>query len=215
MTGFTQKDKHGIALIIAVLLALGAMLSYNMRLASKPKADANNCILPINKKSVFFIDQSDSIPSQTSTEIVRRILNIVSSDVSSNELVTIFQITDASRAHLEPIFSKCKPARDGSELTENVRLIRKRFTEEFEKPLKVALATPPPKADTSPIGEVLIDLSLTDYLRGDVNRLVVFSDLMQNTKNISLYRCTGSKQAIADFRAHRAGAVERPTCGFR
>jgi hypothetical protein len=211
MSALSKKDRQGIGLIALVVVIAGLLIAYNLSLSSRAKPDALNCISPVTKKSVFVIDQSDSIPGQTSIEILRRIRNAITSDVSANELVTIIQITDGSRTHLEPIFSKCKPAEDGNELTDNVRQIRKRFADEFEKPLEAALATATPKSSTSPIGEVLIDLSLSDYLRGVTNRLFVFSDLMQNSANTSLYRCSDSKQAIAEFKARRAGAVERPT----
>jgi hypothetical protein len=211
MTNLSKKDKQGVALIVAVFVGLAILVFYNISLSSRAKPDARSCIAPIAKRTVFVVDQSDSIASQTSSEILRRIRKVVSADVSSNELVTIFQITDGSRTHLEPIFSKCKPEQGGNELTDNVRLIQKRFVEEFDKPLETALAASPPKSENSPIGEVLIDVSLSDYLRGETNRLVIFSDLMQNSGNASLYRCGDSRQAIAEFRNRRAGAVERPT----
>jgi hypothetical protein len=211
MKVLSKKDKQGIGLIAAVVIIVGLLIAYNLSLSSRQRPDALNCIAPVTKKTVFVIDQSDSIPEQTAAEILRRIRNAVASDVSDNEQVTIFQVTDGSRTHLEPIFSKCKPAKDGFELTENVRMIRKRFADEFAKPLEAALATATPKSSTSPIGEVLIDLSLSDYLRGDTNRLFVFSDLMQNSGNTSLYRCSDSKHAVSEFRARRSGAVERPT----
>jgi len=211
MTALSTKDRQGLLIIAVVLLVLAILIGYNFTLSSRPKPDGRNCVAPIVKRTVFVIDQSDTIAAQTSTEILRRIRDIVSTGVAANELVTIFQITDGSRTHLEPIFSKCKPASDGNELTENVRMIQKRFVQEFEKPLEAALLTPSPKSKSSPIGEVLIDTSLSEYLRGDTNRLVVFSDFMQNSDNASLYRCGSSQQAIAEFKDRRAGAVERPS----
>lgn len=211
MKQFSTKDKQGIMLIAAVVVLLGSIFAYKMHLTSRPKPDAQNCVDPVVRKSAFVLDQSDSIPEQTSVEIMRRLREAIDKDVQENELVTIFQVTDKSRTELRPIFSKCKPKRDGNELTENIRMIQKKFKSEFVEPLDEALSNPPPKSSSSPIGEILIDLSLTGFLSGEKNRLFVFSDLMQNSNNTSLYDCQSAGQAIAEFRAKRAGAVERPT----
>ncbi|MFC3442168.1 hypothetical protein ACFOKF_13405 [Sphingobium rhizovicinum] len=211
MKQFSNKDKQGMMLIAAVVVLLVLIVAYNMHLTSRPKPDARSCIAPVVRKSVFVLDQSDSIPEQTSVEIMRRIREAIDKDVQENELVTIFQVTDEARTALRPIFNKCKPKRDGNELTENARMIQKKFQSEFIEPLDEALSNPPPKSSTSPIGEILIDLSLTGFLSGENNRLFVFSDLMQNSNNSSLYACQSADQAIAQFRAKRTGAVERPT----
>ncbi|WP_323810211.1 hypothetical protein [Sphingobium baderi] len=211
MNSLSKKDKQGLMLIAAVVAILGLIVAYNMRLASRPKPDAQSCIQPVSKKTVFVLDQSDTIPEQTSIEIVRRIREAIAKDVQENELVTIFQVTDASRTSLRPIFTKCKPKQDGNELTENKRFIQKAFQEEFMHPLEDALSHAPPKSSSSPIGEILIDLSLTGFLSGEENRLYVFSDLMQNSSNASLYACRNADQAISEFRSKRAGAVERPS----
>jgi hypothetical protein len=211
MSTLSAKDRQGIGLITLVLIAAGAMIAVNMHLSARPKPDSRSCIAPISRKTVFLIDLSDAIPDQTATEIKSRVLNAVSKDVQFNELVSVFVITDTSRTQLTPIFSACKPQQSGSEITENVRTIKKRFSDNFQKPLERALATRPPQSATSPVGEAVIDLSLSDYLRAPENRMVVFSDMMQNSGNYSLYSCTDAHAAIAGFRQNRAGAMERPT----
>jgi hypothetical protein len=39
----------------------------------------------------------------------------------------------------------------------------------------------------------------------------VFSDMLENTKRFSMYRCSAPDAAIAEYRASRVGAKERPT----
>jgi hypothetical protein len=103
------------------------------------------------------------------------------------------------------------PQRDGSDLTENRRKIQRQFAERFTKPLDAALAGTPAKSDSSPISEAVSDLSASEFLGAPTNRLIIFSDMLQNSDNASLYGCTSAKAAIVDFRSHRAGAIERPT----
>lgn len=211
MTALSKKDKQGILLIAVLVVAAMAAVFVSHAASNRPKPDARNCISPIQAKTVFVIDQSDSIPDQTADEIVKRIGSVIDADVQANELVSIFQVTDGARQNLKPIFSYCKPAADGNELTENTRIIKQRFKTQFEEPLRKALASRPPVSKTSPIGEILIDISLMDELRSDRSRLVVFSDLMQNSPSTRMYGCASKDQAIAQFHAQRAGAVERPT----
>lgn len=210
MSRFTSKDKQGLALITGVLLAVVAMFVFNARLSSRPKPDARNCVGLVTSKTVLLIDQSDAIPEQTSIEIRNRALKTVSADVKTNELVSVYAISDDARAKLLPVFSACKPQSDGSELTENVKGIKRRFSQQFEKPLEAALAAKPKTSKASPIGEVIIDLSLSENLRAEQSRLIVFSDMLQNSGSSSLYGCSGAQAAIRDFRQHRAGAKERP-----
>ncbi len=211
MSTLSAKDRQGVWLIALVLIAVGAMFAFNMHLSARPKPDSRSCIAPVSRKTVFLIDLSDAIPDQTADEIRSRVLKAVSKDVQFNELVSVFVINNNSRTQLTPIFNACKPQKSGSEITENVRMIEKRFSDNFQKPLERALATRPPRSSTSPVGEAVIDLSLSDYLRAPESRLVVFSDMMQNSGNYSLYGCTSAQAAIASFRQHRAGALERPT----
>jgi hypothetical protein len=211
MGNLSAKDQQGIAIIAVVIAVAIGMVAYNSHLSARAKPDERNCVAPISRKTVFVIDQSDAIPSQTITEIRNRALQTVANDVQANELVSVYLVSDEARTRLTAIFSACKPEQQGSELTEDVKAIKRRFKENFQKPLEAALSLHPPKSVASPLAEVIVDLSLSDHLRAPDNRLVVFSDMMQNSSNTSLYQCADAKSAIANYREHRSGAVQRPT----
>jgi hypothetical protein len=211
MASLSRKDKHGLVLIGAVLAALLALFAVNYQLSNKPKADERNCIVPVTDKTVILIDRSDDTPTQTLDEIVARIKDYVATRAAQNELISIFEITPTSRTRLSPVFSSCLPQKDGNDLYQNRRAIQKFFEERFEAPLDAALAKPPSRSNTSPISEVITDLAASEHLNAAHSRLMVFSDLMQNSDNTSLYGCTSSSDAIAHFRQKRAGAIERPT----
>jgi hypothetical protein len=210
MAALSKKDRHGLMLIATVLALVAVLLTFNWRLSDKPKPDQRNCLTPIERKTVIVVDRSDDTPTQTVREIVARVKRFALERAQENELISLFEISGASRTALNPVFSACLPQKDGNDLFENRRHIQRYFEEHFATPLDAALARPPALSESSPISEAIIDLSASEYLDAPSNRLLVFSDLIQNSDNTSLYGCTSARQAIAQFREHRAGAIERP-----
>ena len=63
----------------------------------------------------------------------------------------------------------------------------------------------------SPIAQALTDISLSHYLRGRSNTLVVFSDLLEHTAQFSMYRCSSATDPVKAYRETRRGALERPS----
>lgn len=211
MSALSKKDKQGFMLIGGVVLLVSLLFLANYQHSNRPKLDDRSCAATIDRSTAIVIDRSDDTPSQTLDEIVARTRQFVSERAQEGELISLFEISSASRTNLKPVFSECLPQKDGDDLYENRRKIQRYFSERFAKPLEQALARPPAKSASSPISEALIDLSASEYLNGRSNRLIVFSDLMQNSPNASLYGCSSAEHAIAEFRSRRAGAIERPT----
>jgi hypothetical protein len=210
MKTFTDKDKLGIILILAIASAILAIMIATAFLGAQAKADKDNCIDPVTFKTAILIDRSDSVTVQSSKEIVRRVLDHVRHVVPVNGRVAIFEINGTSRINLIPIFAACKPKAEGNRLYENKRSIEKTFLRSFEQPLGLALARQSDPTATSPLSETIIDISLSDHLHAKRSNLIIFSDLMQNSENTSIYGCADAAFAIRQFRERRAGAKERP-----
>ena len=210
MAALTRKDKNGLALMGGVLAVLAAVLLLAINDGDRLPAGPDNCHASVKAKTVILIDGSDVITAQGSEEIVRRSLDFVREHVGVDERVSIFEVTDVSQRSLKPRFSACKPPATGNRLNQDTRAVEKKFVQSFQKPLEDALAASGAESSVSPISEAVIDLSLSDYLRAERSNLLVFSDLLQHSRNTSLYGCSSGRAAIADFRAHRAGAMERP-----
>jgi hypothetical protein len=77
--------------------------------------------------------------------------------------------------------------------------------------LAEALKRPATTSETSPVAEVLTDLSASDVMQSPSTRLMVFSDMMQNSGNGSLYGCRDGRSAIAAYKRSKSGSIERPT----
>jgi hypothetical protein len=211
MAAFSKKDQQGFLLIAVVVALVGVAFAFSYQQSNKPKLDDRSCGANIARSTAIVIDRSDDTPSQTLDEIIARTKRFVTERAIQGELVSLFEISSDSRTALKPVFSACVPQRDGSDIYENRRKIQRLFSEDFAKPLEAALAAKPTRSKSSPISEAVIDLSASQYLGAPANRLIVFSDLLQNSDNASLYRCSSAKSAISDFRSHRAGAIERPS----
>lgn len=206
----SKKDKQGLALIVGAVIALLAIAIANLVLGNKPKPGVDLCTGTATRNTVLLLDYSEEISDQTLDEIKARALSYVDQKVKVGEKVTIFTVSELSKSSLRPIVSVCKPAGDGSRLTEDVRHIKNLYRSEFLAPLSDALSKRPTISKESPIAQALTDISLTQYLRGQENSLLVFSDMLENTSRFSLYKCQDPEHSISRYRASRTGAMERP-----
>lgn len=184
------------------------------RLALKPPAvdGETGCTEKIENKTVFLIDHTEGIPEQTRREIIARSTKYILDDtmVKEGDLVSIFFLTELSKNNLVPAFMRCKPRKEGNAATEDAKKIRKEFETKFLTPVRDLLEGPIPTSPQSPVGQAIIDLSLSDQLRGAPNaNLIIFSDLIENSDSFSMYHCPAD--AIAQWNVLRIGAVARPT----
>jgi len=206
----SKKDKKGLVLIVGAVVVLLAMVGANLAASNKPKPGVDLCTGTITRNTVLLLDYSEEISDQTLDEIKARALSYIDQKVQVGEKVTIFTVSELSKSSLRPVVSVCKPAENGSRLTEDVKHIKKRYRSEFLTPLNDALSKRPTTSKESPIAQALTDISLTQYLRGKQNSLIVFSDMLENTGRFSLYKCQNAAQSIPQYRASRTGAMERP-----
>lgn len=170
------------------------------------------CDPSVKTKTVILLDHSEDVSHQTIDVIVERAWKYIEETVKEGELVSVFNLTKASKKDLRPIFFGCKPRKDGSRSFEDIKRIKRDFEEKFKKPIRSLLSAPITGSDESPIAQAIIDLSLDDaHFRSiDVTRLLVFSDFLENTPKYSMYKCVDPSQTVNAFRASRVGAVERP-----
>jgi hypothetical protein len=189
-------------------IAIGAVV-----LSSKPTAkDDRGCSADIPGKTVFVLDQTDSLSAQTRAEILARVTRTVDEKVKIGELVTVFSITELSKKNLTPTFSYCKPAKTAEGASQSQRFVSANYTKHFAKPLLAAINAPIVGSKQSPIAQALVDVSLSSYLQHSSSaRLVVFSDMLEHTEGFSLYGHNGCQDAIGKFRASRGASVARPS----
>jgi hypothetical protein len=182
-----------------------------IKIGNGPKRDAANCVGSPDINTVLVVDRSQGISTQTLDEIRRRALSFVVDSTTENERISVFTVSELSKNALVPLISLCRPPVSGNAAIENVQSIQKQFRDKFEAPMGAALQLEPDSSPESPIAQALIDISLTKFLKGKRNTLLVYSDMLENTKAFSLYGCQAPKEVVARFKQSRLGAVERPT----
>jgi len=207
---YSVKDISGFKIIASVVLALVAAVGLKLALGTPAKPGPDGCVGKVVANTVIVLDHSETLTQQTLAEISTRAMAHVLSNAQVNERITVFNVSDHSKKELLPTFSRCKPPQEGSRLYEGTRGLEKAFRTTFFEPLQAVLKTAPVDAKESPIAQALIDISLTHYLRGEQNTLLVFSDMLENTPKFSMYGCADAKQAVARFRESRKGGQERP-----
>jgi hypothetical protein len=206
----SSKDRHGKALIAGVVVIFIALFVVAAVVKSEPKPDAEGCVGMSAGDTVIVLDHSEKISDQTKSEISARALAFVTANTKVNDRVTVFNVDDLSRKSLVPVFSRCKPPATGNQAYQSVKGVERSYREQFLEPLTKALSAAPSNGKESPIAQALIDVSLTHYLRGSRNALLIYSDMLEYTPKFSMYTCSDGQHAISQLRDSRRGAQERP-----
>lgn len=208
----SAKDKAAIDKLSYMGLFLLVVLSVFAVQAGKEKPDpATNCFKKIDGKFAIVLDKTDFIPKQTQDEIVKRAWRAIIEHGDAGDLVSVYEITQNSLSDLIPVFGMCLPkmGKDSNELIENGNVLDSKFKENFEKPLLEVLSQNTGQAQNSPIAEAIADINLSDAMRdAKQGRILLFSDLMQHSSNVSTYKCQNAEVPIAQFRESRQGSVE-------
>lgn len=210
----SDKKRDCIIIVVSIVILLSIFaVNFYFSYQEKPSPETG-CIGNPTNKTVILIDHSESVPDQTKIAVIARVKKFIDSNVQTNELVSIYLISSDAVQHLIPAFSYCKPAK-GNRLIQNVTKINENNFNSFQKPIDDALQKNIGGSNYTPLAQAIIDISLSEEFRlpdsSVFPKLVIFSDLMENTKYFDLYRSHPSTQsAIKSFIDARGGAKVRP-----
>ena len=165
--------------------------------------------------TAIYVDTTDSVDPVSRADILGRLEGLVE-DTEPDELVVAYRSASSrdGAAPIPPLLERCHPGdpETASRLTQNPRLIGKRLAEEFREPLEAVFretldAAP---AESSPLMENLQAISVTLLSRRPYSdlprRVVLVSDLLQHSDNLSLY---GDMPEYGSFtRTPRAAALD-------
>lgn len=205
-----EKDKKGIILIVGVVGVVIALMAARVAMKQEP-LDERNCMGTPNRNTVFLIDKSDSITAQTQAEIEARIYAHIEQKVQTNELVSIFTVSQLSKNNLTPIISLCKPQNKGNIAHEDVKGIEARYHKKFIEPLRAVVSRRAESSPESPITQVITDLTLSKFLRADTNTLMIFSDMIEHVPGkYSMFSCPNQNEAIQTYKNLVAAGKQQP-----
>ena len=188
----SQRPKAPFIALAVVLAALAALVA----VALIPRAEYDpDSLCPTDgeyPRTAILIDSTDSL-STSQVKSIREEINALRNRLALNEWVGIFVLDEDDLTLPAPVVALCNPGNESTAnpLYENPMQIQRRFDQEFRKPIEEAveeLADLPPKP-TSPIFEMVRAVALDrDFDSTRKRRLIVISDMLQNTAVYSHYR---------------------------
>jgi hypothetical protein len=219
--GFGWSGLGGAVLLLAAILAGGALAYFYFSGPSRQILDAKS-LCPVTGPlgiTVVLVDTSDDLPETTRREVLGQLDDMITTLPPFYRLD--IRVLEGVRSH--QLFSKCNPG-DGaglSEWTDNPRIARLRWIEDFRKPAAEAVKTSiaSAKANSSPIMAAIQDIAIDQFSSAasqDAQKtLYVISDMIEFTRDYSQYPRAGDlsfqryKQSPAylKFRTNLHGAT--------
>ena len=145
--------------------------------------------------TAIVVDTTDRVGPTSRADILGRLNDLVS-DSQPDEMMLVYDTSWSLSEHLTPQLAVCNPGDpDAADpLISSPELIRRKLEDDFERPLARLFEelVDADEATVSPLMETIQAISVTMLARqryADVpKRLVLISDLMQHSDNLSLYR---------------------------
>ena len=155
--------------------------------------------------TAILIDTTDEISAISRTDVLAHLDEYVANS-REDEMVLAYEAKPVGDEVGDPLLSVCHPGDPdaASEWTENPRLIRRRLEERFKRPLEALFAEllEREEASTSPLMESVQSVAVSVLARHEYadipKRLIVVSDLMQNTNNLSFFRQAVDYEGFAE-----------------
>lgn len=191
-----QETQKGWLKIVGVVVAVGLIgFAYvGVMNSTKPLDDETLCPTSPSSVTVLLVDVTDPMTTAQKQDF-RNQLNRLRSAIPRYGQLIITKVDSSSSELLRPVIVRCNPgtADDVNDLTGNPSGVQKSHDEQFVAPLDLAFdsLTRASAADRSPIFESVQSVALTELAKSEVSgvprKLVLVSDLLQNTETISFY----------------------------
>ena len=154
--------------------------------------------------NILLVDKTDPLNLAQKAAFDLLVTDLVSNKTPPGYLLSIFVLGDDFVAQTKPLVELCNPG-DGkghNELTENIKQLNRQYKDRFLTPIfeqSTQLLSIAP-AQESPILEMLQMVSLNSIQKHHVDgpkTLIVLSDLLQNSKQLNMYKSTPAFQEFA------------------
>lgn len=203
-----QRRMMDIIFGTLALLVVGAIVggaAYYM--STRPKELMPN-MCPANGPIghyVLLVDKTDPLTFTQKQAFSVILSELVEKRVPEGVLLSVFVLGEDFKDNATPIVELCNPGNGSgkSELTSNLNRLRKQYEERFVGPLlkqSDALVSAQ-SAKYSPIFEMLQLVGINAFHKHDVKgerRLIVMSDMLQNTPQFSMYKGAVDFSAFAE-----------------
>lgn len=206
-----SEDRLGIIFTVGAFLGIvGIVVAVVFNMITRTEIDPQT-LCPIDGPptiTVVLFDRSDalSVPQQ---EAMRRHLHLIKEGLVEREKLVIHLVNDTANQLLTPVFSTCNPGRgEGlSYWSANPKKIKQDWDKKFSNKVDQVISDmlQPSSMPHSRIMESIQSVVITDFmlLRDSSKKLVIVSDMLQNTPEHSQYR------GITPFSAFKSSAYYR------
>lgn len=183
----------GLGLLLLVVLSMGGYFFINRDIAPDRLT-----LCPVTGPLghyVVLVDNTDPYNFMQRQAFLQSLTSLAEEKVEEGHLLSIYVLGADVTEHATPVFEKCNPGvgEGKSEMTANLARIKKRFEDDFKKPIlklsETVLVDKP--SDRSPIFEMLQIASINGFRAKDVKGdrvLVIFSDMLPNTQEFSMFK---------------------------
>lgn len=204
------KTAFKLAAVIAVLVAIGS--AYFIVASSRRSLDeVTLCPSDVDAVTVLLVDLTDPLTLPQRQDLQNQ-LESLRNQIPRYGKLTILQVSPTTRQLLNPLITRCNPGApsDESEWTGDPEALRRMREEGFEAPLERTFSqlTEASGARQSPIMESIQSAALTELQRPELadkpRRLILISDLLQNTEDFDFYGLLPDAQVVIDSPAFRS-----------
>jgi hypothetical protein len=212
-----RQNLSAVAKIAAAAVIVAAVVGIYLAVQASHRTLDTATLCPAKPTSitVLLVDVTDPMNTPQRQDFMNQLAKLENSIPRYGELV-VSKVDPTDANLLTPVITRCNPgtAADVNEATGDPAGVQRQWTEGFDKPLQKAferIATAS-GADNSPIMESIQSVALTEFQkpgREDVPRkLIVASDLLQNTGDVSFYRGLPDPEAFTGSAAFRRARTD-------
>ncbi len=198
-SGLGWSGIGGVLLLLLAITSGGALAYFYFSTPARPVLDPQS-LCPVSGPqgiTVVLVDTSDDLPETTRREVLGQLDDMITTLPPYYKLD--IRVLDIAGVRSRSLFSKCNPG-DGaglSEWTDNPRIARLRWIEDFRKPaaeaVKSSIASA--KSASSPIMAAIQDIAIDQFSSAASQKarktLYIISDMIEFTHDYSQYPRAG------------------------
>lgn len=190
-----QENRSGVIKIAIFGIAIALLgAAYISASRGNQQLDENLCPTTPTSITVLLVDVTDPLGVAQRQDFRNQLVSLRNSIPRYGKLIVV-KVDSTSTDLLKPVIVRCNPgtAEDANDITGDPQGLQRRHREEFIEPLDRTFTdlTRASASDRSPIFESVQSVALTELLTPDVvdhpRKLVIVSDLLQNTDAVSFY----------------------------
>jgi len=198
-SGFGWAGIGGLVLLLLAIVSGGALAYFYFTAPARPVLDPQT-LCPVDGPkgiTVVLVDTSDDLPETTRREVLGELDDLITTLPPYHKLD--IRVLDIAGLKSRSLFSKCNPG-DGSglsEWTDNPRIARLRWIDDFRKPAADAVKSSVASSSSkiSPIMGAVQDIAIEQFSSNASQNarktLYVISDMIEYTRDYSQYPRAG------------------------